>query len=217
MAKISEFIYQSACIDKISNSYITPELFQDFIQKTYNTEQDAIIRQFITENTPYIFKDKPILYIQIVQYLTKVLAVNQSEIKLIGSAKTGFSLSAMPSYGKPFYNSDLDFAVYNKDLINKVIDEFEFIREIHSKKPLDNPLSLSLSNLEYWKQNIELIPRNIKRGFIDLNKMPKISLTPISSSITEKLWLIQTKLYEIYGIKIKMPSIRIYKDENTFF
>ena len=109
---------ESMCISSI---YTSSEQFKVCYERLIGLEQNSLISHVIVNNTPFVFKDIPLLYEQIIQYLSDLLSIESGSIKLIGSAKTGFSVSPSPNYGKIFSEkSDLDFTIINEVVFEKL-------------------------------------------------------------------------------------------------
>jgi hypothetical protein len=93
MTDIREYITLSLTASAISSAYSIPADFKYYYNNIGNKEKKSLVRHFIVNNIPFAFKDKPILYEQIIQYIADKLYISPSEVKLIGSAKIGFSIS----------------------------------------------------------------------------------------------------------------------------
>lgn len=212
MSTISDYLNLSIKSQSVNSYIVNPNEFADILKSVPFDEQVSCLRHFVVLNTPYVFRQTPILFEQLIKYLADRLQVNLDDVKLIGSAKTGFSISPLPNYGKAFDKGDLDFAISNSILFDKLKAEFDILVTKHN---LDG-LGLTPTNAYYWEENINLIPRTINRGFIDCNKIPLISPAPLARYIADILWLIQEKLKEINGIEVKKPSLRVYKDSKAF-
>lgn len=77
----------------INSTYISSDHFKMCYERLVGLEQNSLISHIIVNNTPFVFKDMPLLYEQIIQYMANLLGIEPESIKLIGSAKTGFSIS----------------------------------------------------------------------------------------------------------------------------
>lgn len=214
MVDIRDYISLSKTASSINNSYSLPQDFKDYYKQIGRNEIKSLIRHFIVNNVPYAFKDKPILYEQIAQYISDKLEIAPSEVKLIGSAKTGFSISPLPNYGRPFgQNSDLDFSIINEELFNKMEDEFTYwadkfkLKEIQANNPTEE---------SYWLQNLDTGPRQINYGFIDTHFIPNREEFKTTRKINNSLWLIQKYLLDKHMIKVKKASASIYKSWYSF-
>ena len=212
MDSIGSFLKLSSIANSINTIYTDSQNFLRLFQELPTKEIESFISHFIINNIPYVFKDKPILFEQIQRYLAKKFSISPHEIMLIGSAKNCFSISPMPNYGKPFVNSDLDFSICNSNVYEKLITEYFLVKEAVDF----GSLTLSPRNSFFWKDSVEIIPRNSKRGFIDHKLIPNVEIAPFTRNISNSLWLIQTTILEEHGIKVKKPSIRVYKDYDSF-
>ena len=116
---IKKYLNISKVCMEINSTYTSPEIFKKCYTSLEGIEQKSLITHVIIKNIPYLFRDKPLLFEQIIQYLSDSLDIEGESIKLIGSAKTGFSVSPPPCYGKKFSDkSDLDFTIINNTLFD---------------------------------------------------------------------------------------------------
>lgn len=213
MGNIKTYINLSERAKKINQLFDNPNSFLSNYFELGHLEQKSYINYIIVNNCPYIFREIPLLYEQIVQYLADELGLGFADVKLIGSAKTGFSISPRPSYGNPFTeNSDLDFTVINAILFENLRTEFELWVEMYT----DQRLLPKDGEKAYWDDNLSIVPKNIERGFIDTYKIPNRDPFPLTRKINNSLYLITFKLKEFHGIKNNKSSLRVYKDGVTF-
>ncbi len=215
MVNILDYINLSETSDRISNVYATPIDFKDFYNLTSDSEKRSIIRHFIINNVPYAFKDKPVLYEQLIQYIADKLQISTNDIKLIGSAKTGFSISPPPNFGKEFgSHSDLDFLIINEDIFFSLELEFNTWANQYKNKEI----SSNNSKQEfYWNHNLYEVPKyQLKNGFIDTYKIPNLSNFPTTQKLNNSLFLVSTNLNKFHSIKIKGASVRVYKTWKNF-
>lgn len=214
MVDIRDYINLSKTAASIGSSFSIPADFKNYYKTIGSNEKKSLVRHFIVNNIPFAFKDKPILYEQITQYISDKLQISPTEVKLIGSAKTGFSISPLPDYGKSFgQHSDLDFSIVNEDLFNKLEDEFndwsdQFkLNEIASHNPTEQG---------YWLQNLKSGLRQLNNGFIDTHYIPNREQFATTRKINNSLWLIQKYLDETHSIKVKKASASIYRSWYSF-
>ena len=122
---ISKFIYDSDMVNSVNSIYMTPEHFiNSYKSITSELERKFLLRHIIRFNVPFIFKDKPLVFEQIRSYLSHLLHLEVGDILIIGSSKTGFSMSPK-EYGKPFgEQSDIDFTIVNQRLFEQLEREF---------------------------------------------------------------------------------------------
>lgn len=213
MANIKSYLKLSEKAEKITGTFTTPTNLLSTYLELEVLEQKSYINHFIINNNPFIFEDIPLLYQQIIQYLSEELKVENADIKLIGSAKTGFSISPEPNYGKPFSEkSDLDFTIFNESLFIELENEFYLWAEEYK----NGNLLPRESEIKYWEDNLNIVQKNLNRGFIDTYKIPNRNLFPLTMKINNILYLIQFKLNEFYGIKSSKGSLRVYKNESLF-
>uniref|UniRef100_UPI004049265C hypothetical protein n=1 Tax=Flavobacterium sp. TaxID=239 RepID=UPI004049265C len=213
MGNIRSFLKLSTTAKNIAEIYSTPDSFFSAYFELEPLEQKSFISHFIINNNPYIFKNIPLLFQQVIQYIAAELEIENSGIKLVGSAKTGFSISPKPEYGKPFSDtSDLDFTIFNEHLFTKLKEEFN----LWADKYENNEILAKEIEKKYWDDNLITVRKNLNRGFIDTYKIPNRDFFPLTKKINNLLYLIPFKLNEIHGIKNKKASLRVYKNECTF-
>lgn len=214
MVDIRDYIILSKTANSISNTYLTPSDFKDYYNNIVDKEKKSLIRHFIVNNVPFAFKDKPLLYEQITQYIADKLMISPTEVKLIGSAKTGFSISPLPDYGRTFgQHSDLDFSIVNEELFNNLEDEFNEWSELFQTKRIEANNS---TEQKYWLQNLDSGSRQLKNGFIDTHFIPNREKFIITRKINNSLWLIQKYLDEKHCINVKKVSASIYRNWYSF-
>lgn len=214
MADIRDYINLSKTAVSINSSYSVPADFKKYYNSIDDKEKKSLIRHFIVNNIPFAFKEKPILYEQITQYIADKLQISPSEVKLIGSAKTGFSISPLPDYGRAFgQHSDLDFSIVNDGLFNNLEEEFNDWADLFREKQIK---ASNITEECYWFQNLDSGPRQIKNGFIDTHFIPNRDQFIMTKKINNSLWLIQKYMNEKHGIKVKKVSASIYRNWYSF-
>ncbi|MGI4899565.1 MAG: hypothetical protein ACRYFT_13430 [Janthinobacterium lividum] len=214
MVNILNYINLSEASNGIVNVYSTSTEFRDYYYAISDSEKISIIRHFIINNIPYAFKEKPVLYEQLIQYFADKLEISTNDIKLIGSAKTGFSMSPPPNYGKEFGgHSDLDFSIINSDIFFTLEAEFNTWADQCKNKEISSTAKQEL----YWNQNLYEVPKyQLKNGFIDSYKIPNRSSFPTTQKLNNSLFLISTNLNKHHSIEVKGASVRVYKSWNSF-
>jgi hypothetical protein len=214
MTDIREYITLSLTASAISSAYTIPADFKYYYNNIGDKEKKALVRYFIVSNIPFAFKDKPILHEQITQYIADKLYISPSEVKLIGSAKIGFSISPYPNYGKKIgEHSDLDFSIVHGILFDTLEDEFPNWSNLYRTKEIKPNNNTEES---YWAQNIFNEARQLNRGFIDTHFIPNRSLFPTTQKINNSVWLIKKILAEKHGINVKKASASLYKNWDSF-
>jgi hypothetical protein len=214
MVDIRNYITLSKTASAIINPYSVAADFKTYYNSIDYKEKKSLVRHFIINNIPFAFKDKPMLYEQITQYIADKFYISPTEVKLIGSAKTGFSISPLPDYGKTFgQHSDLDFSIVNEDLFNELDEEYNKWSDLFKQKQIQ-PYNNTEEN--YWYQNLDSGKRQLNRGFIDAHFIPNREQFSTTRKIKSSLWLIQKFLDEKHGIKVKKASASFYKNWTSF-
>ncbi len=215
MVNILNYFNLSEPSERITNIYATPDDFKDFYHAISENEKRSVIRHFIINNVPYAFKEKPILYEQLVQYLADKLQISTNDIKLIGSAKTGFSVSPLPDYGRRFgQHSDLDFSIINEDIFFSLEREFNNWADQYNNKTI---FPNNARQESFWNSNLYEVPRyQLKNEFIDTYRIPNWSQFSMAKNINNSLALIAINLKNIHSLEIKQASVRVYKSWGSF-
>lgn len=214
MVDIRNYITLSKTANEICSAYSIPADFKTYYNSIDYTEKKSLVRHFIVNNIPFAFKEKPMLYEQITQYIADKFYISPTEVKLIGSAKTGFSMSPLPNYGKEFgKHSDLDFSIVNEDLFGELAEEYNNWSDLFREKQIQ-PYNDTEEN--YWYQNLDSGKRQLNRGFIDTHFIPNREQFPTTKKINNSLWLIQKFLDEKHGIIVKKVSASFYKNWSSF-
>jgi hypothetical protein len=198
---------------KAFERYPTPVEFITYHNVVKESELEGYLRQLITEGIPYVFQGNPLLYEVIRGWLSRKLNVHAKEITLIGSARLGFSMAPVPSFGLPCNkNSDLDLTIVSASLFKKLSETFDLWKSEYEtgKKKSKNPREQLL-----WDENLKRVPLNLNYGFIDSYKIPNIY--EISKSINNTLWELSEKLKmtTAYDGPTRI-SARVYKDWVSF-
>ncbi len=214
MVNIKNYIPLSETANSVIDSFTKSSEFLNNYINVYDNEKKSFLSHYIINNRPYLFQNNPILFEQLTLYIADKLGINPSEVKLIGSAKTGFSMSNIPEYGKPFSkNSDLDFSIINENIFYSLKDEFDTWADQYKKK------SITPNNERqkfFWDDNLIKIPIQLRRGHIDSYKIPNWYEFPFAQKINNSLSLIVINLKDIYSIEVKGASARVYQSWNTF-
>lgn len=215
MVDIQSYINLSATATSINGILTNPKKFSEDFKNIYDSEKKSFLRHYIINNSPYLFKTNPILFEQLTQYLADKLEINPSGVKLIGSAKTGFSISNPPDYGKPFRpESDLDFSVINEDIFNSLEEEFKSWAIQYVDKSI---FPKNDRSKVFWDNNLYEVPKyQLKNGFIDTYKIPNYTEFLVAQKINSALSLIVINLKTKYAIEVKGASARVYRSWNTF-
>ncbi|SCX26721.1 hypothetical protein SAMN05216379_1335 [Nitrosomonas eutropha] len=174
----------------------------------------ALARLWLSEGIPWAFKECPAVYESMRSWLGVMLGVDPKEVGLTGSARLGSSLSPQ-KLGQPYGDaSDLDLFIVSERLFDQLREEFtnwSFSFE-SGKVSAHNERELT-----FWKANNERGPKVIQRGFIDQNMIPNHSAYPITSKISQTMWLVVEKLKRTPGApRPSKASIRCYSSWLSF-
>lgn len=212
MSNIKLYLSLTSKALSVNNIYEEPGRFKDTYLALTSVEFASYIRHVFVDNTPYMFREVPLLFKNIIYYIAEELNLDYHDVLLIGSAKTGFSMSP-DSYGKKFSeNRDLDFTIINEKLFSRLEIEFGLWKEQY----IHDLLVPNEIEKKYWNDNLIRVPKNLDKGFIDSTKIPNKELFKLTRQINQMLYLILYKLKEYYNIKNKKASIRIYKNWECF-
>ncbi len=215
MVDILNYINLSQTASSINSHLTVANEFSENYKNIYAKEQESFLRHYIVNNSPFLFKTNPILFEQLTQYLVDKLEISPSEVKLIGSAKTGFSISYPPDYGVPFSKkSDLDFSIISEDIFFQLEDEFRSWADQYRNKAIT-------AKTEYikriWDANLYEVPTyQLKNGLIDAYKIPNWNEFPIAKTINSSLSLMVINLKDKYSIEVKGASARVYSSWSKF-
>ncbi|MCI9844547.1 hypothetical protein [Flavobacterium pectinovorum] len=213
MVNIIDYLQTSKECDKPLEQIEKSNFLKDNYFGLREKEKKSLLNLLIISNFCYAFKKKPIVYEQITQYIADRFTLHKTQIVLVGSAKTGFAIDPQ-NYGREFSEkSDLDFAIINREVFDKCVDDYNLWKMKNSK---DEYTDADKKNYKFWNDNINELKHNIKRGFIDTYKIPNFLEFKTTQSINNSLSLIVINLRRIHDITVKEASVRVYKDWNTF-
>lgn len=157
----------------IQHPYPDIEKLAVFLINYKEGDHDLVLKEFIrlwfTEGVPWTFRDCPWLYERVRTIISKDLSIEFNGIFMIGSGKLRWSLSQDRvlkefNFCNPF---DLDFTIVNDGLFQRMKTDFE-----EWKKLVEEEKKYELKNT-YQENNIDLLPKNIRKGFIDMYKLPE--------------------------------------------
>ena len=143
--------------------YPTSQEIKDVFSKANETEQCGIIRLWITEGVPFAFKEEPLLFEEVREFIAKGVGVHPKEVTLVGSGRIGYSLRK-EVWGRVFSNSsDLDFTIISNELFSRLVKDFKkWVGDIESKKLKPT----SENQLNGWLGSIDVVDKNISKGYI---------------------------------------------------
>lgn len=209
-----KFFQLSDTAKEVTGFFINPDCFLRLYKENLEIEWNSTLYHYLFDNVPYAFKDIPLLYNNIKQYLAVRLNIHVYDVHLVGSAQLGFSLSP-PKYGKAYSDkSDLDMVVVNERLFNAVAEEASRWRDDYKNGDVEPGKNYSVKN---WDDNYQRIPNYLGRGFIDNTKIPSFERYPHVKSIYGVMAQLRRDLHDYHGFYIGFSSIRIYRDIQSFY
>jgi len=198
----------------IVDLFANPNDFKNYYRNVSSNEVKSLVRHFIVNNKPFAFNEKPMLYEQLTQYVADKLNITATEIKLIGSAKTGFSISPPPDYGKGFgSHSDLDFSIVSSKIFKELEMEFANWVDLYENREIEPNNS---TEEKYWKQNLSSGIDQIEMGFFDTKFIPNREPFLLTKKINNSMWHIKNSLEVNHKIVLTRATASIYKDWNSF-
>lgn len=204
----------AAALDKLYHPYPTSEALRMVLSNGSRRDREAIVRLWLSEGLPFAFRNHPAIFERIRACLGERIGVDPKEITIIGSARIGYSL-VEKNFGRPFSNqSDLDFSIISATLFSKLTDEFRCFNEDYSSGKIQ---PRNKNQKRYWPQNIPVCANNLKRGFLDTNKIPSYDRYPTVQNINNSMWFITDKLGKLEdSLQIAKSSAHVYENWKTF-
>ena len=202
-------------LQKLVEHYPDPKLLLRVAREGGEEAQGVIARLWLSEGIPSVFLPCPAVYDTLRYWLGECLEVHPKEIGLVGSAHLGKSLDPY-KIGAPFIpnKSDLDLFIVSKNLFERLKkDFFDWSCDFKNGK-------INLYNGESkrrWKRNDKEVSKNIKRGFIDANRIPSRLEYPTVRKVQVTMERLVEKLKNTYNSPSpKYASIRCYDSWDSF-
>lgn len=175
-----------------------------------NIDRLKVARLWMTEGCPSAFKNCPAVYEDLRGWLGSRLGVHAKEITLVGSARLGYSLSPK-EFGRAFGpGSDLDLLVVSEKLFLAKSAEFLAFVEDYRRGDVQ---PRNVMEEKFWPENAANIPRNIRAGFLHVDRIPRLDRYPLVQSIADLMWRCKAKLDATAGApNVKRISVRIYQN-----
>ena len=205
----------SSNLSALSSPFPTPDQVLVALGDGTRREREMFVRLWLSEGVPFSFQECPAVFEELRGWLGRRLDVHPKEITLIGSGRIGYSLAKGDRYGRGFSeNSDLDFSVVSSSLFSLIAQTFyRFSDDFESGRVLPT----TEKEAKYWPENIRVCRRNIKRGFLDSNKIPNYGRYPAVQNINAAMWHLTERLNETSEApSVKSTSIRIYRCWRSF-
>lgn len=196
------------------NFFINPDNLYRLYAQNYGVEWTSAIYHYVMGNPPYAFKDLPLLYEQVKQFVAFKLNVPYDSIRLTGSGKTGFSMDPK-QYGRPFSEkSDLDFVIVNDGLFDGLCEDV--------RKWMRDYVTGAVSPTKYynksnWDSNYDNFPSNMESGFVDAFRLPSFPQYSTAYSIHTLMIRLTANLKEFQNIVVDHSTVRVYRDIKSFY
>lgn len=190
---------------------LTPESIRPIMTGANRLAREALVRLWLTEGIPEGFGDCPAVYETMRHWLAGELATSPKNITLVGSARTGFSMSPPPAFGRPFGDhSDLDLAIVCPELFEAVAKAFHLFADDFAS---GTTVPRNDRQRAFWPENVAFGNRNIPKGFVDPNKIPSLDRYAPVPRILNTMWLLSERLQLTPGAPaVKAASVRVYRD-----
>ncbi|MDP3773491.1 MAG: hypothetical protein Q8Q85_04425 [Gemmatimonadales bacterium] len=197
---------------QLSAPYPEPRDFIETLAALVPRDVHCVVRLWLTEGIPFIFRPVPALYDVARSWLAGRLQVEPKAITIIGSARIGFSLAPPPQLGTPVSaSSDLDFSVVSADLFSRVAHDFETWAQDYKTGAV---VPANEREHRFWDANLEHGPRTVARGFLDPTKLVPTHLRYCTvQCIGQAMWALGRKLQLTDDAPEQtLSSLSVYRD-----
>ena len=193
----------------IKEQYPDSKSLKEALENSDQSSRRAVARLWISEGIPKVFSESPSIYESLREWLGRHLEVHPKHISITGSARLGYSL-ASNKFGQEFTDdSDLDLFIVSENLFERLKTDFFLWVDKYDK----NLIAPKGKALKYWPSNKEIGIKNIKRGFVDSNKIPSHKDYTTNKQVLQTMFLLIKKLEEIDSVPSpRKASIRCYMD-----
>jgi len=190
--------------------YPDPDVLKSIYKKLSENDKFGILRSFITEGIPYVYKENPLAYEAIRSFIAQRLQLNPKEVVLVGSGRIGYSLSKK-QWGKPFdASSDLDFALISQPLFRGLANNLKsWIGDLK----LSRFKVHSVQETKNWLSNIDALKNSLDRGFLQSNLFPYTDNYLTAKKLQSTMWLLNKRIAVTNNVpQIAKSSTRVYYD-----
>ena len=198
----------------VDGQYMDPCKLKRLTDRTCKREKWWIARLWMREGIPYFLKDHPIAWEALRTYLAGQLGVSTRDVALVGSAKLGYSLK-VEKYAEPYNRrkSDIDLLLVSEKHFQRLVDDAEtWLREFDAE--IVTPRNKKTRSR--WENNQKEVPKHIKRGFVQVDRVPPLDRYETVSKIS---WLCKEVGIQVQRYADDIPkevSMRVYKDWKSF-
>ena len=201
----------TAGAEELTNVYLSSSALKNFFIKASDRERLGIIRLWITEGIPFVFKNNPILYEEVRSYIAYYLNISPKEVTIVGSARVGYSLTNK-EWGREFIpsKSDLDFAIISNSLYNDLVKDFQqWVKDITLYETKPN----SPDQMIRWLEAIKTVDNNIPKGYINVKQLYGTKKYKTVQKCKQTMYELKKKLEKTLNAPaIHDSSIRIYSN-----
>ena len=170
----------------------------------------TLAQLWMTEGIPFVFSECPAVYESIRIWLGRELRIHAKQIGLTGSGRYGEALKPQ-RFGQPFdKKSDLDFFIVSDELFSAYRREFLAWREDYASGKV-----MPGNDREggFWNDNKHRVPKNIERGFIDVNRIPSRAHYGTAQSTLKLMYRLTKKLSDTpCSPSPRHASVRCYEN-----
>jgi hypothetical protein len=104
----------------------------------YSNSEKLIVQKYITHGTPYLFKDDESLYFDLKHEIANHFSENPESVRIVGSAKLGFSIAPHKLWNNFSPESDIDIVIISKAIFENFWCElYDFNIELTSRNYKD--------------------------------------------------------------------------------
>ena len=175
-------------------------------------EKAILARLWISEGIPFAFRNCPGLYEDFRASLAERLELDAKQINVAGSGRLGYSL-APKKWGEAYrpMKSDLDWFAVSEELFERLCENFERWRADYARCEVQPRTERQRND---WNANREETPKQIRRGFVDSNRVPNWGRYGVFLAMNRRLENLRVKLQEADEAP-KPPrwlTLRCYRD-----
>lgn len=177
----------------------------------------AFLRLWVSEGIPFAFQHTPIQYEKVRAWLGDRLEVEPRDITVIGSARLGYSLSPHPRFGRAFHaeQSDLDISIIAESCFRQLGECFEKWKYDYQKGLV---VPRHATERYYWDDNLQSVPSQLKRGFVDYNKIPFRPQYAYPQFVAQSLYQLKVKISSTNrALSFRKITSRFYNTWQSFF
>lgn len=200
---------------RLTGQYPDSELVLALIKENDKAALGGFCQQWNSEGVPHFFRQNPMLYETVRDWIARQLGIHGKELTIIGSARIGYSV-APEKFGRKFgRHSDLDLVAISPKLFERAHEECKRIAsdwESGALKPTARWEKV------HWPEDVVDLNRTANtRGFINTWDMPYRAAYPLAKRIAHICQEVVERLKDTdAGYEVKKASLRVYSDLASF-